>query len=133
MISSAPSTPNPGSSFVASTIGAGVVVALAVGEIVEVCVMVAFTTVGMIVVIGTFRFADRLTVVVVTKLVVETTVTLSEIEGEAADEFPEDWAETETSKQQARSRRNMNARIGVRGVVNIMKGKEVTGTSTSPR
>jgi hypothetical protein len=90
MISSAPRTPNAGSSFVASTIGEAVGVALAVGEIVEVCVIVAFTTVGMTVVIGTFRFPVRLTVVVVTELVVGTTVTLSEIDADADVAFPED-------------------------------------------
>jgi hypothetical protein len=111
---------------VASAMGAGVAVALAVGDIVNVCVMVALTTVGMTVVIGTFRFADRVTVVVVKELVVRTTVTLSEIDGDADDEFPEDWAETETSKQEARKQRNMRARrgIGVREVINIIKGKE---------
>lgn len=74
----------------ASTIGEAVGVALAVGEIVEVCVIVAFTTVGMTVVIGTFRFPVRLTVVVVTELVVGTTVTLSEIDADADVAFPED-------------------------------------------
>jgi hypothetical protein len=64
------------------------VVALVVGEIVEVCVIVAFTTVGRIVVTGTFRFPDRLTVVAATELVVRTTVTLSEMD--ASVEFPED-------------------------------------------
>jgi hypothetical protein len=77
---------------VASTIGAGVAlgVALVVEEIVEVCVIVAFTTVGTIVVTGTSRFPDRLTVVVATELVVRTTVTLSEMDGDIEDEFPED-------------------------------------------
>lgn len=48
--------------------GAGVGVVLAEGlmdgEIVAVCVEVAFTMVDTTVVIGTFRFPDRLTVVV---------------------------------------------------------------------
>jgi len=118
---------------VASTMGAGVADALAVGDIVNVCVMVAFTVVGMTVVMGTSRFADRVTVVVVKELVVRTTVTLSEIDGDAENEFPEDWAETETSKQEARKQRNIRARIGVCGVVNIIQSKGVTGTSTAPQ
>jgi hypothetical protein len=91
-MSSAPSTPNAGSSFVASEIGAGIalVVALVVGEIVEVCVIVAFTMVGRIVVTGTFRFPDRLTVVAATELVLRTTVTLSEMDAGVEDTFPED-------------------------------------------
>lgn len=56
---------------------------MAVGEIVYVCVTVAFTTVGTTVVIGRFLFPEWLTVVVVTELVVGTTVTFDEIDADA--------------------------------------------------
>lgn len=68
-ISNPPRTPNAGSSLVAILMGAGVGVALGLGlmdgEIVAVCVDVALTIVDITVVIGTFRFPDRLTRVVV--------------------------------------------------------------------
>jgi hypothetical protein len=58
IIKSAPSTPKAGSSFVSSTMGAGVGDALAVGIIVAECVTVALTTIGTTVVMGMFLFPD---------------------------------------------------------------------------